>query len=340
MSKWGKVIIYWVLIMAPVLAMSQKTDTVYFYNGDRTICEIKNLTRGKLLINTVAMGTISVEWRKVKRILSPQTFEIVISDHTTFYGQIKDVDSLSNAKIKFGIFEQVIPLQDIVMLNPIRSTFWTRLDGSLSIGASYMNATENLQLNSNGDINLRNNRATHTLSFNSNFSRTPVASSEKQDAGYRYQLFHKKRIYNAVNINWERNTELGIQDRVISGLTIGYNPIENYFNVLSLEIGGSGNREATTEDSIQYNIEGMVRVKYDLFLFANPKLFITIESNTFPSFNIVKRIRSNIDTKITWEIFEDFTFGISYWGAYDSQPTDNTAHNFDWGTTTSVGYTF
>lgn len=328
------------LFLVPQLSIGQKTDTITFYNGDRAICEIQSLIQGKLLIKTVAMGTISVEWRKVSNVVSNKHFEIVLSDHTTFYGRINGVDSVRDATLSFGIFVQVVPLQDIIGLNPISKNFWKELDGSLSIGFSYTNGTENLQLNSDGTASYRTSRAVHTVSFNTNISENTSTSSKKQDAGYRYQLYYKNRMYNALDIRWEQNTELGIDSRLISTLSVGYSPIENNFNVFSVEVGGSGNNETTTEGSSSYNIEGLVRIKYDLFIFANPKIFVNILSETFPSFSVEGRIRSNLDAKITWEIFNDFTLSMSYWFNSDSKPANETALNFDWGTTTSIGYKF
>jgi hypothetical protein len=340
MNKWFREIVFVTLFLAPLLSKGQKTDTITFFNGDRAICEIKSLRQGKLSISTVAMGTISVEWRKVSNVKSKRHFEIVLSDHTTFYGRIDGVDTLREATLAFGIFVQSVPLKDIVGLNPIREKFWKKLDGSLSMGFSFTKGTENLQFNSSGDISYRTKRAVHTVSYNTNISENPSVSSKKQDAGYRYQLFYKKRIYNALDVRWEQNTELGIDSRLISTISVGYNPIENNFNVFSVEIGGSGNNETTTEGSSSYNAEGLVRLKYDLFIFANPKIFINVMTEVFPSFTIEDRIRTNLDSKITWEVFSDFTLSMSYWINSDSKPANTGALNFDWGYTTSIGYKF
>ena len=247
---------------------------------------------------------------------------------------------MGDATLTFGIFVQTIPLEDIVGLNPIREKFWRKLDGSLSMGFSFIKGTDNLQFNSSGDVSYRTKRSVHTLSYNTNISENPSIKSKKQDVGYRYQLYYKKRVFNALDLRWEQNTELGIDSRLISTISVGYNPIENSFNVFSAEIGGSANNETTTEGSSSYNAEGLVRLKYDLFIFANPKIFINIITEVFPSFTIKDRIRSNLDSKITWEVFNDFTLSMSYWFNSDSKPANADALNFDWGTTTSLGYKF
>lgn len=320
--------------------MAQKTDTVTFYNGDRAVCEIKGLNQGRLELKTVAMGTINVEWRKVSNVVSNRYFEIVLADHTTIYGLIQNVDSLRNVTLSFGVFAQEVPILDIVRLKPLNDNFWKALEGSISAGFSYTDGTQNLQLNSNGNIKYRTNRMAHSISFTGNFSSNPSNTSQKQDGGYRFQFFYKRQVYNALEVKWERNTELGIDTRLITNITGGYSPIENYINVLSVEAGGSLNREFTTEQIASNNTEGLVRITYDLFVFANPKIFINIKSESFPSFTVKNRFRTNIDASVTWEVFRDFTLSFSYWGNYDNMPSDPAALTFDWGTTTSIGYKF
>ncbi len=328
------------LLLAPLGVMGQKTDTVYFYNGDRAICEIKNLSRGKLSISTVAMGTISVEWRKVVNIVSTKHYEIVLSDHSSFYGRIDGVDSLRNVTLAFGVFVRQVPMKEIVAISPIDGHFWKELDGSLSLGFSFIKGTENLQLNNSLDVSYRTNRTVHSINYNANISQNPNNFSQKQDAGYRIQYFYKTRVFTAYDLRWEQNTELGIDSRIITTISTGYNPIENNNNVFSVEIGVAGNREFTTEDSISNNMEALLRAEYHLFIFASPKIFIDIRSETYPSFTVKGRVRSNLDASISWDIFSDFTLQLSYWINYDSSPAEITKPNFDWGTTTSIGYKF
>ena len=55
---------------------AQKTDTLWLRNGDRLVGEIKRLSRALLKYSTDDLGTVSVEWDKVDRLVSPASFEI------------------------------------------------------------------------------------------------------------------------------------------------------------------------------------------------------------------------------------------------------------------------
>lgn len=340
MAKLVRVISILALLLIPTLGIAQKTDTLWFYNGDRAVCEIKSLAQGKMNIKTVAMGTISVEWRNISDISTDKFYDILLSDHSTFYGRLGKVDSARNITIAIGIFAESVPIKEIVKLDPLNNKFWQQLDGQLNAGFSFTEATQNVQLSSSGDVNYRTNRTSHELYFTNNISKNATTNSEKMDGGYRFKLFYRKNIYNALDLRWERNTELGIDSRLITTLSAGYSPVENRINVFSVEVGGSLNREYTTEQVVSDNSELLLRLKYDLFVFEKPKIFIKIQSETFPSLTVKERIRSNVDADITWEIFSNFTLGFSYWGNYDSKPVNANGLQYDFGYTTSIGYKF
>jgi hypothetical protein len=56
----------------------EKTDVVYFTNGDRILCEIKKLERGKLTVKTIRFGTIGIEWDNIAYIESAHSYEVVL----------------------------------------------------------------------------------------------------------------------------------------------------------------------------------------------------------------------------------------------------------------------
>ena len=340
MDRIYKIIILNFLLLIPALGFAQKTDTLWFYNGDRAVCEIKSLLQGKLDIKTVAMGTISVEWRKISRLSSDKYFEIVLSDHSTIFGRIDSVDSLRNVSINFGIFTESVPMVDIVTLHPISRNFWKELEGFFNAGFSYTRGTQNTQTSASGEVKYRTSRTSHRLYFANNISINQTSDSEKQDGGYIFQLFYKRRVYNSLDFRWERNTELGIQTRLISTLGLGYSPIENNFNVLSLEVGGSVNREFSLEGDATNNAELMGKLNYDLFIFANPKIFIKVLLEVYPSLTVDERIRGNLNTNLTWEVFNDFTLGIAYWANGDTRPVNTTGLTYDYGTNLTLGYKF
>ncbi|HSQ70412.1 MAG TPA: hypothetical protein VLM41_10025, partial [Steroidobacteraceae bacterium] len=60
----------------------------------------------------------------------------------------------------------------------------------------------------------------------------------------------------------------------------------------------------------------------------------------FPSLTESGRIRSEGKLSSRWEIISDLYFEISMYGSYDNQPGETAASDYDYGTTTSLGYSF
>ena len=105
-------------------------------------------------------------------------------------------------------------------------------------------------------------------------------------------------------------------------------------------MGSSVNIEEDNQNNSSTDLEGVFTGTYNLYLFAHPKITISASAIAYPSLTSWGRFRSDLNSSISWEIFSDFTFSFSIYYNSDNQPSSTTASNNDWGTTTSIGYTF
>ena len=329
-----------ILILISSVGFAAKTDTLTMSNGDRVTCEIKNLSMGKLTVKTSDMGTLSVKWLKVDFVESKQTLEITFRDHNRIYGTLNKADSAGYTVINFGIFQETYALDEIVDISQVSSGFWRGLDGSVNYGISYASGTQNLQSTFNGDVSFKQKKFKHELIVTSVISQSKTTQSVKQDATYYVSRYILKRGFVTAQLGWEQNSELGIQDRIITGLSLGYEPLDNNANNLTFSLGAVFNKEFTNEGNIVNNVEGIFTTDYNIFLLYKPKISLTITGKVYPSINPGNRIRTDLQTKLSWEIFSDFTLSSSYYNNYDSNPSSTDALNMDWGYTTSIGYTF
>lgn len=323
------------------LKAGAKTDTITMYNGDKVTCEIKQLSLGRLQVKTSDMGTLSVKWYKIAYIESKQVLEIVMHDRTKIYGILSKADSAGYVVISSGLMiEEVYQMIEIVSISQVSTNFWKGLEGSVDYGLSYTKGTNNLQSNFSSNTKYRTNYFLHRFEVNSIISDNSVTRSRKQDATYSLNYYYKKRAFLGYSGGWQQNTELGIDNRILNVLSIGYTASQSKSNLLLFSTGASLNIEYDNEDNKNQNLEAVFSTSYDLFLFANPKITIGLTASLFPSITTWGRIRSDVNTKISWEIFNDFTFGFSFYLNTDNQPSSTTASSVDWGSTTSIGYTF
>lgn len=323
------------------LQAAPKSDTIYLYNGDRITCEVKQVLLGKLNVKTSDIGTLSIKWHRVSSMVTKQVMEIILRDQTKRYGTINKADSSGYVILSYGVMiEEIIPIMNIVALNQVAKSFWSGINGSVSYGLSYAKGTSNLQSNFIAGAKLRTNHILNQINLNSIISNNQESISRKQDAGYAISYFFKKRTFVSFILGWQQNTELGVKNRIITGLNYGYVALRTNSNLLKLSVGSSVNIEEDNQNNSSTDLEGVFTGTYNLYLFAHPKITISASAIAYPSLTSWGRFRSDLNSSISWEIFSDFTFSFSIYYNSDNQPSSTTASNNDWGTTTSIGYTF
>jgi hypothetical protein len=340
-SKWKIITLFLFLIGNIALADEPKTDTLMLYNGDKITCAVKLLSLGKLQVKTSDLGTLNIKWYKIAQIETKQVLEIILKDRTKIYGTMSKTDSIGYVKIKSGLMiEEVHPIMEIVSINQIAKNFWQGLDGSFSYGLSYAKGTSNLQSNFAANVSYRTNHFLNKLVLNSIISNNSQEVSRKQDATYSLYYYFRKRAFVNLSSGWQQNSELGIDSRFLGALGIGYIAVQSNSNMLKFTLGPVANIEIDDQANKSQALEAIVSTSYDLYLFANPKISIATYVILYPGITDWGRFRSDLNTQISWEIFSNFTFGLSFYFNSDNQPSSTTASKTDWGSTTSIGYTF
>lgn len=318
---------------------AQKSDTITLYNGDRITCEVKSLSKGKLYVKTSDMSKVYIKWTRIAHIETIEQFEITLNNHSVYFGEFYK-GSEGIALIKFGIFQEFVPLINITNFEQINSNFWQQLNGSFDAGYSYTNGNDNLQFNSTGEIKHRSKKFLNKIEYDAVISDNSNVISRRQNGGYTFQSFHKNSFFTIYNVSWQQNTELGIENRILANARYGYTPIDNSVNLLDISAGLLLNREFSSEQTATNNTEGIINISYDFFVFTKPNIDLTTSIVAYPSFTIKDRFRSDYNFRVRWEVFNNFTLNVKYYFTYDSKPPSTDALQFDYGINTSVGYSF
>ena len=79
------VLAFMAITTSPLLARD-KTDVIYFTNGDVIHCEIKKLERGKLTVKSIGFGTISIEWDKIAQLESTHPYQLELQSGIKYLG--------------------------------------------------------------------------------------------------------------------------------------------------------------------------------------------------------------------------------------------------------------
>ena len=340
-SPWFSflVLLATVSITAPAHARS-KTDLVFLRNGDRITGEIKALSRGILQLGTDDIGTIKIEWEDIDSLASVYQFRVEDQDAAKFFGTI--------ALARAGLLHvndpgarAEIPQETVVGITPLEASFWQQLDGSISLGFSYTKSNALAQLTT--DINVRRRTTTRLLELDMSSIATSQEAEEtlrREDVSLSYSRLFEGPLFAIATAAAQTNDELGLDLRVLFAPGLGLNLVRSNRNDVSTVVGLSFNREWSNTASGEHNIEGYLTLRHSVFRYDYPKTDITTEATVYPSLNAWGRLRAEVDISASREIVSDFTFVLSFYDSYDSDPPDEGATRNDYGIVTSMGWTF
>ena len=327
-------------LLAAGRAEAADPDLVVLRNGDRLHGEIKGMEYGQLEFKTTTMGTVYVEWDKVSELASPSFFEIERIDGARFYGSFEQVSAGTLGVALEGQTTDVEAWQ-VVRIRPIKSSFWDRLDGSVSLGASYTKSSEIGQGSFSVVVGARRPKFEVSTRLDSTVTVQPDEPDKSRTAGSAaYLRLLRNRWYVPVTLKFERNTDLGLDLRSSGGGGLGRYFVQSNRAYLRAGAGILLNSENPVEGDTTANVEAFVGASYSYFTYDTPKTNLSAAFQLFPSLNVSGRYRLEVDASVSREIVSNFTVGCTLYDSYDSKPPAGSSSTNDFGITLSVGWTF
>jgi putative salt-induced outer membrane protein YdiY len=317
------------------------TDRIHLTNGDVVTGNTKQLDRGKLRIKTLTMDTVFINWVDIETIDSDKYLRIERTDGTFTSGIIKKSDLANELVVEDRGKEVEVPILAVSTIQPIRvqESFWRRLEGDLSAGIDYKQASDILLINMS--TNLRFKEEKYELAFNANWnetSRTKDNNSSRADLSTTYTRFLKDRWFWNASGGFERNEELGLNLRTIVGATAGKYLIQNSKLRLELSAGLAENWEDRA-DGTAIGTEGVIRTSLDIFKYTLPITRLSASISVFPGITESGRMRINSDINLRNEIVRSVFWDLTFYSTFDNRPPEGSAEE-DYGIVTSIGASF
>lgn len=324
------------------LSFAQKNDTLYMYNGDKLTGEIKGLSLGKLKFSTSKMSTLNVQWDGIARIITTKTYDIRSSQGHIYYGTIALTGKDGEVHITTATGSFDLEMKRIVEMTRIQSSFWGKLDGSVSVGLNYTKADEILTFNLAFDSKYRSKKMLSEFTGSSVITaQEDNITTRKQDVSLSFNRFIGQRSLIGTSIGAEQNSELGIDLRLLAELYAGYELLHTNSSILLPTTGLLVNREysnGSTEST--NNLEGLIQLSYQQFRYNDPELSINTSISYYPSFTVKNRHRVNYNLTLRYEVVNDLFLGITFYDQFDSKPPNSDTKSNDYGTNVSIGYSW
>jgi hypothetical protein len=312
-------------------AWASKIDTIYFQNGDRVTAEVKSLENNRLRLSTDDAGTIYVEWNKIDSLKILNNMRIVLDNGNILYGKLLTAGEVGKCLIwsstQVPILMEIIR---IVSLTPMEDKLVDRISGTLSTGFSYVKATKVGQLNFDASLKYTAERSYLNLDYSGLFSEDPTKGrTQNQNGGATFIRLYPKNWFYLSELNLESNTEMSLDLRTSLAMGAGKAFIRTNFSNMYTALGIQGNREQSIGEG-QFNLEGLLRMVYSVFIFENPEVSLNLSGDLIPSLNDPGRIRSHINSNLKWEVFNDLFLKWTFYYNYDSRPLSDDAEKADW----------
>lgn len=340
MPRWIAVVALGLL--ATPVAARDKTDVIVLDNGDRITGEIKSLDRGLMAVSTTAMGTVSVEWIHVASVDSDFEYQVELADGRVLLGSLNTADASARLQIG-GDAANEIDRDGVVRIAPIEGQVLARFKGSASVGLNYTKSSQTRQSSFGLDGTYRGER------IDSRFSLSSIATedgetgkkSDRTDLSNTLRFLRPDRWFGAGILQAQRNEDLGIEVRASAGGGYGRYLRQNN----KLNIAATGGVILTREwlvgsDPNETEIEGLAELDLNYYVLDSPKVDVASTLRVYPGISSWGRVRSELDLRFTWEVFNDVFLQLQFYGSYDNQPPTDDSVTTDYGFVTSLGYDF
>jgi len=338
-------------IIAPLLfilfiqsqAFAQKTDTIIHVNGNILTGDLKKMVYGVATWKMDGMGTIDMEEVKIKTIKSNKLFEIKLKNGFIYFGSFDTSNVARMVNIVIFDKRELIGVDEIVEIYPIKRNFWMRTSGNFSLGANFSKGSNVGTINFSGNLDYRKRKSYFNLTWDDNNTyQGDSLSSTKADVMLAWQRLLKQKWSTQVSVGAEQNTELGTKLRLDLTVLGIRDLVYNNWNRLYTGAGLSLERETALDDSgNNEDLAGIVTVIWKVYKYTIPKVWVDANISFLPYFTGENRNRVvfNLNPKVS--IFnDDFKVGFKFYYNYDSRPPTVDASTSDFGINLELTYSF
>lgn len=327
--------------LTPTPVLAARTDIVVLRNGDRITCEVVQMRQGKLQIKTDDAGTISIEWDEIASLTTAMEFDLTLRDGTRMLGRLAPGTGQTLNVVPSGGGSIPTPLADIVVFTTIKKGFLQRIDGSVDLGGSYTKSSGIADLYFDAETIYRRPSHSYAATFSSNFTRQPDdPETSRATLKLTYTRFTRRNWVGSAFALLENNRELGFTFRGTGAASLGRYVARSNRVELLLAGGFAAGSEKPVDSPTATNVDALTALNFSVFTYDYPSTRIDFALLGFASLNDPGRVRGNATAKLKRELFHDFFFSLTGYGAVDSRPRGAGAERNDFGASLSFGYTF
>lgn len=356
-------------VAAPAAAR-ERLDLIVLANGDRVHGEIISLASATLVVRTVSLGTVEIDWPEVAALSSPQLFELELTSGRRVVGRFagyapagslvfgNDAEELppsaeaptaspeppaaAAAPSALPPADRTFALADVVAIRQRGTTLWQSHRGYLDLGFNYAGANEDKELSVGAEFDLRGPRMRWTNDVTISL-RDDAASRQRQRWQVQsvFEFPAGRRWIWAVAGLHQRNDDLDLEARESFYGAAFWVASRSAKGRLLFGGGASESRERYAGEVDAASVtSGVVALVGDWDRFGAHSTHASFSVLYLPAIEADGRYRIEAQAKLRQKIARDFTVSVSPYYAFDSRPPRASILEEDWGLTSSIGWLF
>ncbi len=333
------------LLLTAAAALTARADLVTLTNGDRISGSVESLADGKLSFATDWAGSIQISWDAVAALESDQTFAVKTKQGDVYSGSLRKVES--TLRVRADETTKTLDAPDVAAIaqpGQPEPGFLKQLEGGVDFGYSLVRGNSNTTQSSftaNADYERPEYKVqSKIVSILSEPEQGPGTSRHTLDT--RYDRFWSKRSFLFVLGGLERNEQQLLNLRTKVGGGVGRKLIRTEKTTLSLlggvDFANERFRPAGGLESLTTNT-GEALAAFDLKTTKLAGIELTLRVALHPALGAGGRYRIESDSGIRVPIAKSFTWGLSLYDRFDSQPPVPVQRN-DYGLLSTLGFKF
>ncbi len=320
------------------IAVPVWADVITFKNGDQLTGKLVELKDGKFLFETKEVGTAAFEVALIRNFSTDEPVELHLTDGTVIKSKVLAAEP-ERFKIEKTdlLVAQTFGLSDLAAINPPPKSE-PKWSGSVNIGLS---STHGNTFTESGSVGFDANRRGEKDRTNVR-SLYLVQRSEEKDAltgdkekvtteesfiiGGKYDYFFAPKTYGFVNGSFKKDHIANLDRRIIAGLGIGYQLIDEDKMHFNTDVGLAELCEKYTyDDEITQTDEMSLQIGYHFDRKITEKFTFLHNLTYYPSFGSMSDYFLTADAElrasITQSMFANFRAILDY----DSTPGQNVS---------------
>lgn len=330
-----------IALLLSIEGFSQKIDTIYHINGNILTGDLKKMNYGVVSWSMDGLGTNNLEEPKIKTIKSIKQFEIKLKSGLVYFGSIDTSNQIHHVNIVIANGRELVDINNIVEIYPIRKSFWRRTSGNFSVGVNYSKGSDIATIALSGNINYRKRHSYFYITYDANTTfQADTLNATKADATIGWQRTLQNKWSTGLVFGAGQNSQLGTRLRLdITGLGIR-DFIYNKWNRFYSGAGLSVQRETPFEGEIINDLVGIATIVWKVYKYTRPKVWVDTDITFVPYITGDWRYRTvaNLNPKIS-VVADDLKVGFKFYYTFDSAPQTDAATAFDWGINFELTYT-